>query len=235
MMPNTKDFVGGADHDRSIPKSRPISPELMYVAEIFSLEDAELSAVRTQLLEQDLEYMSVTPAEGRVLQFLIRGFGIESIVEIGTLYGYSSLCMAKALPVGGRIISLEKDGSRCGVAVANARASTVAEKIDIRCGDALQSLAQIDGPVDMVFIDADKARYIEYLDWAEKNVRPGGLIVGDNTFLFGALWGEMRSGHGIVPQTIEAMQEFNRRLSDPRLYNSILIATAEGMTIAQKL
>jgi predicted O-methyltransferase YrrM len=234
-MLNIGAFIGEIRHHWPVPKLRPVSPELNYVAEVFSLEDAELSAVRKQLLEQDLEYMSVAPAEGRVLQFLIRGFGIRSIVEIGALYGYSSLCMAKALPVGGRIISLENDPSRCAVAVANTRVSTVAEKIDIRCGDALQSLAQIDGPVDMVFIDADKAGYIKYLDWAEKNVRPGGLIVGDNTFLFGALWGEMRSGHGMAPQAIPVMQEFNRRLSDPRLYNSILIATAEGMTIAQKL
>lgn len=228
-MPDLTDSATGADQYRTI------SPALNYVADTFPLEDAELSAVKRQLHELDLEYMSVAPAEGRLLQFLIRGFGIESIIEIGTLFGYSSLCMAKALPANGRIISLEKDPSRCAAAAANASASTVSEKLDIRCGDALQSLAEIDGPVDMVFIDADKAGYVEYLDWAEKNVRPGGLIVGDNTFLFGALWGDMRGGHGVVPQTIAVMQEFNRRLSDPRRYNSILIATAEGMTVAQKL
>ena len=86
----------------------------------------------------------------------------------------------------------------------------------------------------MVFIDANKAGYIKYLDWAEKNVRRGGLIVGDNTFLFGALWGDMRGGHGIESWMISIMHEFNRRLANPALYNSVLLPTAEGMTIAQK-
>src|SRR5260370_12713178 len=86
----------------------------------------------------------------------------------------------------------------------------------------------------MVFIDADKAGYVKYLDWAEKNVPRGGLIVGDNTFLFGALWDDMRSGHGIEPWMIPIMGEFNLRLANSALYNSILVPTAEGMTIPQK-
>jgi predicted O-methyltransferase YrrM len=73
------------------------------------------------------------------------------------------------------------------------------------------------------------------LDWAEKNVRPGGLIIGDNTFLFGALWANLRGGHGIEAWMIPIMEEFNRRLANLKLYNSILVPTAEGMTIAQKL
>jgi len=233
-MLNVQDVVGEIEYQQPSPKVRPISPELNYVAENFGLQDPELATVRKQLIGQDLEYMSLAPAEGRVLQFLIRGFGIRRIVEIGTLFGYSSLCMAKALPSDGEIISLEKDPGRCAVAVANAHASAVAEKIDVRCGDALELLAHINGPVDMVFIDADKAGYIKYLDWAEKNVRRGGLIVGDNTFLFGALWGDMRGGHGIESWMISIMHEFNRRLANPALYNSVLVPTAEGMTIAQK-
>jgi caffeoyl-CoA O-methyltransferase len=233
-MLNAKDSVGETDNQQPRPKMRPVSPELNYVAEKFSLEDPELAAVRKQLMEQELEYMSLTPADGRVLQFLIQGFGIRRVVEIGALYGYSSLCMAKALPSGGEIISLEKDPARCAVAIANARASAVAEKIDIRCGNALELLQYIHGPVDMVFIDADKAGYVKYLDWGEKNVRRGGLIVGDNTFLFGALWGDMRGGHGIEPWMIPIMDKFNCRLANSALYNSILVPTAEGMTIAQK-
>jgi predicted O-methyltransferase YrrM len=122
-------------HAALLVRARPISPELNYGAENFGLQDPELAAVRKQMMEQELEYMSLAPAEGRVLQFLIRGFGIHRIVEIGTLFGYSSLCMAKASPSGGEIISLEKDPGHCAVAVANAHASAAAEKIDVRCGD----------------------------------------------------------------------------------------------------
>jgi hypothetical protein len=116
-MLDIKDLVGETAYQRS-PKDRPISPELNYVAETFSLEDPELAAVRKQLMAQELEYMSLAPAEGRVLQFLIRGFAIRRVVEIGALYGYSSLCMANALPADGQIISLEKDPGRCAIAVA---------------------------------------------------------------------------------------------------------------------
>ena len=235
-MLNVKGLTGETEYQQLDLTTRPVGrPELTYVARNFSLEDSELARVRKQLTERGLAYMSLAPTEARVLQFLIRGFGIRRIVEIGALYGYSALCMAKALPADGQIISLEKDPERCAIAVANARASTVAAKIDNRCGDALELLGQIAGPVDMVFIDADKAGYLKYLDWAEKTVHPGGLIVGDNTFLFGALWDDLRGGHGIEAWMIPIMQEFNRRLADLKRYNSILVPTAEGMTIGQKL
>jgi hypothetical protein len=111
-MLNAKDLVDEIEYQQPSPKVRPIRPELNYVAEIFSLEDPEFVTVRKQLRERQLEYMSLAPAEGRVLQFLIRGFRIRRIVEIGALYGYSCLCMAKALPSDGEIISLEKDPAR---------------------------------------------------------------------------------------------------------------------------
>ena len=81
--------------------------------------------------------------------------------------------------------------------------------------------------------NADKSGYLDYLNWCEKNVRRGGLIVGDNTFLWGALWDQ--SGHEIPDVEIRAMSEFNRRLSDPARYNFILIPSREGMTVAQRL
>jgi predicted O-methyltransferase YrrM len=92
-------------------------------------------------------------------------------------------------------------------------------------------------PYDMVFIDADKPGYPEYLDWAEEYVRKGGLIVGDNTLLFGHVWSESApQGAGAPSRTAwNAMREFNRRLADPAKYHSVLIPTEEGMTVAIKL
>jgi predicted O-methyltransferase YrrM len=89
------------------------------------------------------------------------------------------------------------------------------------------------GPYDLAFVDADKSGYPDYLNWCEKNVRRGGLIVGDNTFLWGALWDQPE--HEIPDVEVRGMSEFNRRLSDPAHYNSILIPSREGMTIAQRL
>src|SRR5215471_6658322 len=120
-MLNVKGPIGEIKYQQPSPKVRPISPELNYVAENFGLQDPELARVRKQMMRQELEYMSLAPAEGRVLQFLIRGFGIRRIIEIGTLFGCSSLCMAKALPSDGEIISLEKDPGRCAVSRQCAR------------------------------------------------------------------------------------------------------------------
>ncbi|MCL2429527.1 MAG: class I SAM-dependent methyltransferase [Alphaproteobacteria bacterium] len=233
-MFHIRDFISETGHQQA-GMVRPVRPELSYLAGKFGLDDPELAAIHRQLAGHGLEYMSIAPAEARILQFLIRGFGIRRVVEIGALFGYSSIAMAKALPKDGRITALENDVARCAAATANARQSSVAARIEVRCGDAREQLRSIAAPIDMVFIDADKSGYLEYLDWAEDHVRPGGLIVGDNTFLFGALWGDLREGHGIGSQTVQVMEEFNRRLSNPHLYNSIMIATAEGMTIAQKL
>lgn len=137
---------------------RPVRPELTYIAEDLGRDDPELVAIRRQLAEQGLEYMSVALSEVRILQFLSRGFGIRRVIEIGAPLGYSSVCTAKALPQDGRIISIEHDVERC--AVANARESSVAAKTDVRCGDALAELREIKGPVDMVFIDANKSGYL---------------------------------------------------------------------------
>lgn len=91
-----------------------------------------------------------------------------------------------------------------------------------------------EGPFDMAFIDADKLNYLHYLDWAERNVRKGGLIIGDNTFLFDAVWKEGPVGR-VRGTARHAMREFNKRLADPEKYLGILLPTEEGMTIAVKL
>lgn len=207
-----------------------------YVNEVFGLQDPELERIRGELEARRVEFMSISAAEGRILQFLVRGFGIRKIVEIGTLFGYSALCMAKVLPEDGRVYALEKNPENVAIARELLSQSEAGRKIRLVEGDARQSLSAIEteGPFDLVFIDADKAAYPDYLDWAELNVRRGGLIIGDNTFLFGALWGESRDSEN-SERRIQAMREFNRRLADPAKFNSTLIPTFEGMTVAQKI
>ncbi len=214
---------------------RVSSGQEKYVSETFGLRDAELERIRAQLQARGVEFMSISPAEGRILQFLVRGFGIRTIVEIGTLFGYSALCMAKALPSDGVVYALEKNPDNLAIARELLAEPMDGRKIRLMEGDAQQTLKDIakDGPFDMVFIDADKAAYPDYLTWAEHNVRSGGLIVGDNTFLFGALWGESRDSEN-SERRIRAMTAFNQRLSDPARFNSIIIPTHEGMTVAQK-
>ncbi len=215
---------------------RVSSGQEKYVDQTFGLRDPDLDRIRAELDARGVEFMSISSAEGRILQFLVRGFGMRKIVEVGALFGYSALCMAKALPADGVVYALEKNPENARIASELLAASPDGGKIRLMQGDARQILREIeaDGPFDMVFIDADKAAYPDYLDWAEKNVRRGGLIVGDNTFLFGALWGESRDSEN-SERRIQAMTEFNRRLADPRRFNSTIIPTYEGMTVAQKL
>lgn len=212
------------------------SQEQKYLNEVFGLDDPELAEIRGELHRHNVEFMSVSGAEARVLQFLTRALSVKKIVEVGTLFGYSALAFAKALPEDGRIWTLEKSRDNFAIAEKHFAKFSAGRKVTALNGDAIETLSSIEqeGPFDLVFIDADKAGYLKYLDWAEKNVRVGGYIVGDNTFLFGALWGETRD-RNINEKQIAAMNEFNRRLADRSRYNSTLIPTVEGLTVAQKL
>lgn len=213
------------------------SPREKYIEGVFGLnEDRELTRAKAELSRHKLAYMSISPAEARILQFFIRGFGVKRIVEIGTYLGYSSLCMAQALPEEGQLITLEKNPEHYELARKLFSQHKSGSKIEALCGDALEILPALEakGPFDLIFIDADKAGYSRYAEWAERNVRQGGLIVGDNTFLFGALWGESGDREA-GPKQIESMKEFNNRLADRSRFNSIMIPTEQGMTVAQKL
>jgi predicted O-methyltransferase YrrM len=212
-----------------------------YLNEVFGLADADLAAVRTRMSAAQKEQISISSAEARMLQFLIRGFGVKKIVEFGTLFGYSALAMAKVLPEDGVIFTLEKEEAHHRFAAETFNSSPDGKKIVSLCGDGVELMREIEGkgPFDLVFIDANKGGYVEYLNWAEKNLRRGGLIVGDNSFLWGGVWeaaGAARSPKGQASDSqIAVMKEFNQRLSDPAKYNSTLLPTDEGLTVAQKL
>ena len=210
-------------------------PKEKYLDQLFGLPDADLKHVRERMNGTGWESASISGAEARILQFLIRGFGVRKVVEFGTFLGYSALAMAKALPSDGLVVTLEKDPKHHAWAAETFKASPDGKKVVSLCGYAHDLMAEIEarGPYDLAFVDADKSGYADYLTWCEKNVRRGGLIIGDNTFLWGALWNQPE--HDIRDVEVQAMSEFNRRLSDPTRYNSILIPTREGMTVAQKL
>lgn len=197
-----------------------------YIQKTFAHETAELASLRASLADN----ISIHPEDGRLLQLLIALGNVKTIVEIGTFGGYSAIWMANALPDDGKLITIEKDPARA----AAVRPTLVAHtKIKLMEGDALDVLSTLQGPFDMVFIDADKLNYLRYLDWAEKNVKTGGLIIGDNTFLFDAVWND-----GPIERVREtarqAMRDFNARLADPQRYDSIMLPSVEGMTIARK-
>ncbi|HHY48789.1 MAG TPA: O-methyltransferase [Alphaproteobacteria bacterium] len=138
-----------------------------------------------------LPAIDVSPAQGRFLELLVRITGARRVLEIGTLGGYSTIWMARALPADGRLVTLEFSPWHAEVARANVERAGVAGQVDLRVGPALESLPKVEregvGPFDLIFIDADKPNNPNYVDWAVKLARPGTVIVLDNVVRDGAV------------------------------------------------
>lgn len=207
-----------------------------YIAQLLAPEDPALQAVEPSLTEAGIPQMSVSANQGKFLQLLALLCRAERILELGTLGGYSTIWMARALPEGGRLLSLEADPGYAEVARKNIAAAGLSEKVEIRVGKALELLPQLEaenaGPFDLVFIDADKPPYTEYFQFALRLSRPGTLIVADNV---------IRNGQVLDAQTSDAkvagVQRFNAMLaSEPAVEATILQTVGskewDGMALA---
>jgi len=215
--------------------TRHITASIDYIRKLYAPQDSLLHDIDTKLKALDIA-IHIGAEEGKLLQMLIRLHGTKRIVEIGTLAGYSSIWMARALPEDGHLYTLNKDPGHIAIARESFAKSDVRARITMLEGDAHTTLLTLSpqGPFDMVFIDADKISYNEYLDWAEQNIRPQGLIIADNTLLFGSMALDQPPS-GITGATWEAMRRFNQRLADPMRYFTTMLPTQEGMTVAIKL
>lgn len=214
--------------------TRQTTPDIDYIRKMYAPQDSLLEGIDKRLKAIGMA-IHVGAEEGRLLQMLIALHGVRSVVEIGTLAGYSALWIARALPEGGHLHSIDKDPAHCALAREFIGQSEVKSRITLHEGDAhaiLQSLTP-QGPFDMAFIDADKGSYNDYLDWAEGAIRKGGLIVADNTLLFGSMTLDAPP-HDIAPATWNAMRRFNQRLADAKRYFTTMIPTQEGLTVAIK-
>jgi predicted O-methyltransferase YrrM len=156
-----------------------------YISGLFATEDDALRSAREEMLRARMPEINVSASEGKLLHLLARAIGARRILEIGTLGGYSTIWLARAMPPQGKLISLEIDARYAEVARRNLQRAGLAKKVEIRVGPALESLSQLEaeneGPFDLVFIDADKDGYVNYLRKAMPLLREGGLVLGDNT------------------------------------------------------
>jgi caffeoyl-CoA O-methyltransferase len=177
---------------------------------------------------QDSPAMLTSPAAGRLLELLVWTTGAKRILEIGTYTGHSALAMAAALPEDGRIITLELDPARAAFARSHMDASPYGDRIEIRVGPALDSVRSLDGPFDLVFIDADKMGYPDYFDATLPLLSERGLIVLDNTLQAGRVLDEDPS------EQTQMMNRLNARLaSDDRLI-TVLLSVRDGMTVVRR-
>ena len=205
-----------------------------YVAGLFAPLDEALEAALGEAKREGLPSINVSATEGKLLQMLVWISGARRVLEIGTLGGYSAIHFARALPEDGALISLELDEHHAEVARRNVERAELSEKVEVRVGDARRSLNELvengEGPFDIIFIDADKEGYPEYLDWSLRLSRPGTLILGDNA---------IRDGSVIDPDdsSSRAMREFNEKLArDPRLSATVLPLIREridGLAVAR--
>ncbi len=160
-----------------------------FIGETILEEDQALRGAIAAAEEAGLPSIQVSPPQGKLLQLLVRLVGARTILEFGTLGGYSAILMSRALPEDGRLITLEANPDYAEVARRSIDAAGVGEKVEIRIGPALEALPGLEeeGPFDLVFIDADKVNTPDYFSWALERTRPGGLIVADNVVRDGTL------------------------------------------------
>ena len=180
-------------------------------------EDAELDAILAANAAAGLPPIDVSPLQGKFLHLIARAIGAGRVLEIGTLGGYSTLSLARAVGENGRVVTLELQPRNAEVARSNLARAGVGDRVEVRIGAALDLLPGVEGPFDLVFIDADKANQDAYLAWALKLARPGAVIVGDNV---------VRDGEVANPATRDANVQGVRRFIDLLASEPRLSATA---------
>jgi predicted O-methyltransferase YrrM len=162
-----------------------------YVGGLLAPHDEALQAALRASEDAGLPAIQVSPAQGKLLYLLAKSIGARQVLEFGTLGGYSTIWLARALPADGRLVTLEAEPRNAEVASENIARAGIGDLVDLRVGPALDQLPQLDaegaGPFDLTFIDADKARTPEYFAWALDHSHPGSLIVSDNVIRFGEL------------------------------------------------
>jgi caffeoyl-CoA O-methyltransferase len=207
-----------------------------YTEATFAPEDPTLVEIRTRSHAAGLPDIQVGALDGLHLEVLARAIAAQKAVEIGTLGGYSGVCLLRGLGAAGRLWTLEMEPEHAKVARESFAKAGVAERAQVIVGPASANLPSIvaHGPFDLVFIDADKLGYPEYLDWAAEHLRTGGMVLGDNAFLFGEVVHEP-SGRPDEAARIRAMREFHRKLVSGGRFRSTMLPTGEGLALGVKL
>ena len=194
-----------------------------YITDLLLPPDPTLEAALAAADAAGLPPIAITPNQGKLLELLARIHKAQSILELGTLGGYSTIWLARALPEGGRLVTLERNPEYAELAQTNISNAGLAEVVDVRVGPALETLSELygerAGPFDLIFIDADKQNYPGYLEWSLKLSRVGTLIIGDNVVRAGAILDPEADDHGFEDGGVAAgVRRFYEMLAaEPRV------------------
>ncbi len=204
------------------PRPRATGPAVWrqvdeFVAARMLPEDAALRDALRDSAAAGLPSIQITPWQGQLLHILARAIGARRVLEIGTLGGYSGIWLARAVGASGRVVTLERDPRHAEVARRNFARAGVSDRVEVRVGDARETLPSLrkehPAPFDLVFLDADRPHYDEYLGWAVELAHPGSLIVVDNVIKEGAVLDPAPDDPGIA-----GLRRFTDQLgTDPRL------------------
>ncbi len=199
---------------------------LDYLAKVHTPHDEALQAAFEAHERHGIPPIQVGPAEGKMLALWLKAIGATKVVEVGTLAGYSAIWMGRALPEGGKLWSIEHDPKHAEVARENIALAGLSDKVEVRLGDGVEVLEELTalGPFCAVFVDADKERYDRYGRWAFENLRSGGLLLGDNAYLFGQLLADDPRGAGMRRFHEEAAAQMD----------SVCAPTPDGLVVARK-
>jgi predicted O-methyltransferase YrrM len=205
-----------------------------YIDGLFASEDEVLESIRDRARAAGLPEIEVSAGQGKFLYLMAKLTGAARMLEVGTLGGYSTVWMARALPEGGQMTTLELDAAHAAFARETFRLAALEDVCHVIEGPALQSLQALEGPFDLVFLDANKDQYPDYLEEAARLLAPGGLFMADNV---------IRKGAVIDPPVDDVMAhgaaEFNRRLSSHPQFESIVLQQVgrkghDGLAVARK-
>lgn len=210
-----------------------------YLNSLYPLESAAAHEAKKEALLLNKDGISISPYEAHLLQFFVRLFKCKHFVELGTLTGYSALALLEALPEDGHLWTIELDPDHARRAQRIFSMAGHEKRVTLLTGRAEDHLPQLlkEGPFDGVFMDANKAAYPFYLDWALSAIKKQGLIMADNTLLKGVVPFHPGTTEREVSPPSKITQQlriFNQRLTDTSLFDSILIPTFEGLSIAIK-
>ena len=207
-----------------------------YITGLFEQEDSSLTAVEQSIKESNIPPISISPNQGKFLQLLARLCHAKKILEIGTLAGYSTIWLARALPKDGKLITLEYEPLHARVSQTNIDRAGLTSVVEIRVGKGIDLLPKLveegAGPFDMIFIDADKPPYKEYFDWSLKLSRPGTLIVADNVIREGKVLQDKSPD-----EMVAGVKRFNAALAVNPAVTATIIQTIgakehDGMALA---
>jgi caffeoyl-CoA O-methyltransferase len=216
------------------PKSSWLPPDLhQYVVDHGRPPDDVLTDLADETVQRlgDRARMQISPEQGGFLEWLVRLLGATNVVEVGTFTGYSSICLARGLAPGGRLLCCDVSEEWTAIARTYWERAGLTDRIELRLAPAAETLAALphDPPVDLAFVDADKEGYPTYLELLTERLRPGGVIAVDNT-----LWGGAVADPSVTDDTTQLLRDLNDGLVVDERYDTVQLPVGDGLTLLRK-